>query len=159
MQKDQVETEGCQVGRQDHLGNRRQAEEAQPQRARQGDRDGRHDKPEPLTKPEARTEEEVVRRNFRITNRILENMVTRQDALVARRRSPAGPEAGENTQMHAVTGLRTRCLRTQTRKGGPRNATRGGQQARQQAAHRLPQKSRTQLEGTKNKKRPMMMSS
>ena len=30
------------------------------------------EKPEPLTKPEARAEEEVVRRNFRITNRILE---------------------------------------------------------------------------------------
>ena len=48
------------------------------------------EKPEPLTKPEALAEEEVVRRNSRITNnRILENMVTRQDALVARRRSPA----------------------------------------------------------------------
>ena len=43
------------------------------------------ERPEPLTKPEARAEEEVVRRNFRITNRILENMATRQDALVARR--------------------------------------------------------------------------
>ena len=31
------------------------------------------EKPEPLTKPVARTEEEVVGRNFRITNRILEN--------------------------------------------------------------------------------------
>ena len=37
-------TEGCQVGWKNHLGNRRHAEEAQPQRARQeGDRDGRHD--------------------------------------------------------------------------------------------------------------------
>ena len=34
MQNNQEETEGSQVGGQDHLGNRRHAEEAQPQRAR-----------------------------------------------------------------------------------------------------------------------------
>ena len=146
MQNDQEETEGCQVGRQDLSGivaTPRKPNPSEPDKKEIGTGvTMKFEKPEPLTKPEAHAEEEVVRKNFRITNRILENMATRQDSLVARRRSPAVPEAGENTQMHAVTGSRTRCLRTKMREGGLRNVTRRGQQARQQAAHRLPQKSR-----------------
>ena len=70
--------------------------------------------PEPLTKPEARAEEEVVRRNFRITNSILENMATRQ---VARRRSPSGPEAGKNIQMFAVKRIEIKMLEDPDEKG------------------------------------------
>ena len=91
---------------QDHLGSRRHAEEAHNP-ASQTRR--------PLTKQEARAEGEVVRRNVRITNWLLENMARLQDALFARRRSSAGPEAGENPQMPAVTGSRSRCLTTQLR--------------------------------------------
>ena len=49
------------------------------------------------------------------------NMATRQDALVARQHLLAGPGAGENTQMHAATGSRAKCLRTQMRMCGLRN--------------------------------------
>ena len=105
------------------------------------------EKPEPLTKPEARTEREVVRRNVRITNRILEKVATRQDALVARRRSPARPETGENTQIPAA-GSRSRCSKTQMGKGGLSNGIRGARSSTSGAPEVLHAIGRDQKEET-----------
>ena len=78
-------------------------------------------KPEPLTKPEARAEEEVVRRNFRITNRILEKYGHTPGCIGCEAALAFGTSGRREHTNACASGSRAKCLRTQMRKCGLRN--------------------------------------
>ena len=143
--------------KQDHLGNRRHAEEAQPERARQeGDGDGRHHEVR-----EARAVDQTRgpcrgrsgSQEFQDHQRDLEKMWPHARMHWLRGGARRRDQRQDRTHMPAVTGSRSRCLRTQMRKGGLSNEMRGGQQARQRA-HQLPQKFCVQCPSQQGKVHP-----